>query len=513
MRKKKAIINIFGSVSLQLVTVICGFIVPKLIIGTYGSDVNGLINSAVNFLNYITLLDAGVGGVVRAALYKPLSEENFAKVSGILRSAEIFFRRICAVFVLYAAVLSCIFPFLVDKNFEWIFTATLVAIIAISTVSQYYFGVTYQVLLQADQKRYVSSFAQLFTLILNCILVVICIKLGAPVHIMKLVSSLVFFFRPIMINIYVHKKYPLIKKAEPDKTALEHRWDGLAHHLAYFIHENTDVFLLTIYSKISHSFGIAEVSVYSVYYSIAYGIGKLSVMLHQAVEAAFGNMIAKNERKIFENNFKIYEQVSFMVTTFSFTCLGILIVPFMSVYMKNVTDADYIRPAFAYILTAAQAMYALRMPYNNVTLAAGHYRQTRNGAFAEAIINIVLSVIFIAKLGITGVALGTLAAMTFRTIQYVLYLYKNILYAKNALRFFCKFFANIAASAGTVVCCLFIPKDGVINYIGWFIYAVEVAAICFVWVFAVNFVIYKKDVISLLITCKKAVLGFAKRKA
>ena len=91
MRKKKAVINIFGSVSLQLVTVICGFIVPRLIIGAYGSDVNGIINSATNFLNYITLLDAGVGGVVRAALYKPLAEENYIKVSGVLRSAEIFF--------------------------------------------------------------------------------------------------------------------------------------------------------------------------------------------------------------------------------------------------------------------------------------------------------------------------------------------------------------------------------------------------------------------------------------
>lgn len=513
MRKKKAVINIFGSVSLQLVTVICGFIVPRLIIGAYGSDVNGIINSATNFLNYITLLDAGVGGVVRAALYKPLAEGNYIKVSGVLRSAEIFFRRICAVFVLYAVVLSCFFPYLIDEKFKWSFTASLVIIIALSTVSQYYFGVTYQVLLQADQKRYISSFAQLFTLVLNCILVVICIKFGTSVHIMKLVSSLVFFFRPIAINIYVHKKYPLIKKAEPDKDALKQRWDGLGHHLAFFIHENTDVFLLTVFSKISDSFSIAEVSVYSVYYSITYGIGKLSNMLHQAVEAAFGNMIAKNERKIFEYNFKIYEQASFMLTTFLFTCLGILIVPFMSVYMKGVSDANYIRPAFAYVLIAAEAMYAIRMPYNNVTLAAGHYRQTRNGAFVEAAINIVASLIFIIKLGITGVALGTFLAMTFRTVQYASYLYKNILYQKNMLPFLIKFFINSAAAAGGIACSAFIPSNGVTTYLSWFVFAAEVAVICFAWVLGINFLFYKKEVKALLLTCKKTFMGFAKRKA
>ena len=50
MRSKKALINIISSFLLQIITIICGFIIPKLIIKTYGSNVNGIIVSIVQFL-------------------------------------------------------------------------------------------------------------------------------------------------------------------------------------------------------------------------------------------------------------------------------------------------------------------------------------------------------------------------------------------------------------------------------------------------------------------------------
>lgn len=58
MRSKKALKNIISSLLLQLVTVICGLILPRAIIGKYGSNVNGLISSITQFLTYITLLES-----------------------------------------------------------------------------------------------------------------------------------------------------------------------------------------------------------------------------------------------------------------------------------------------------------------------------------------------------------------------------------------------------------------------------------------------------------------------
>ena len=55
MRSKNAIYNILSNLALQFITIIYGFIVPKIIITKFGSEVNGLISSITQFLAYITI--------------------------------------------------------------------------------------------------------------------------------------------------------------------------------------------------------------------------------------------------------------------------------------------------------------------------------------------------------------------------------------------------------------------------------------------------------------------------
>lgn len=93
-RGKKLALNTITSLGLQVVSVICGFILPRLILESFGSDVNGLVNSITQFLGVITLLDLGVGAVVQSALYKPLADNNTNMISKIYVSANKFFRRL-----------------------------------------------------------------------------------------------------------------------------------------------------------------------------------------------------------------------------------------------------------------------------------------------------------------------------------------------------------------------------------------------------------------------------------
>lgn len=511
MRGKKALLNSAASLMLEFVTVICGFIVPRLIIGTYGSEVNALTSSISQFLSYIALVEAGVGGVIRAALYKPLAEKNNAAMSSIIKATENFFRKIAYIFVGYMVVLAAIFPVLVNKNFDWAFTASLVIIIGLSTFAQYYFGMTYTVLVQADQRRYVTSFLHIGTITLNAIMVVIFIKLGASIQILKLATSLIYVLRPLALNVYVKKKYNIDRKAKPDNEAVAQRWDGLGHHIAYFVNLNTDVVILTIFSKISSSLALAEVSVYTVYYSVVNGIMKVASSLSAGVEAALGDMIAKREYENLNRKFNLYEFVSFNLVTVLFSCAGLLIVPFMSVYMKGVTDANYIRPLFGYILVLANAMYSIRIPYHSVVYAAGHYKQTRNGAFAEAGINIAVSAILVYFYGIVGVAVGTLVAMTFRTVQYVYYLSKNIL--NRSVKFF---FKRIAVSILTVVISAgvvhFIPSFGTKSYFGWVLYACAVGIIVLTITCGIDLIFCRKDFIGAVKVIKNAIFAKIKKK-
>ena len=86
MRSKKVLTNVITSLGLQICSIICGFIIPKLIISSYGSNVNGLIVSITQFLSFITLLEAGFGPVIKSCLYKPISNKDKDTIIKILNS-------------------------------------------------------------------------------------------------------------------------------------------------------------------------------------------------------------------------------------------------------------------------------------------------------------------------------------------------------------------------------------------------------------------------------------------
>ena len=117
MRSKKAIYNISTNLILQIVIVIYGFIVPKIIISSFGSNVNGLISSITQFLAYITLLESGFGPVVKSVLYKPIAKKDNKTIANILKSTEKFFRSIAIIFLVYIIILCICYTFILSKNF------------------------------------------------------------------------------------------------------------------------------------------------------------------------------------------------------------------------------------------------------------------------------------------------------------------------------------------------------------------------------------------------------------
>mgnify|MGYP001094903992 FL=1 len=67
---KKTRLNMISSLGLQLITILSGFIIPRQILLVFGSDINGLINSLTQFLNYISLVEGGLGSVLMTAPFK-----------------------------------------------------------------------------------------------------------------------------------------------------------------------------------------------------------------------------------------------------------------------------------------------------------------------------------------------------------------------------------------------------------------------------------------------------------
>lgn len=498
MRSKKAIFNISTNLLLQAIIILYGFIVPKIIISSYGSNVNGLISSITQFLAYITLLESGFGPVVKSALYKPIASKDKKTILDILKTSERFFRTIAYIFLLYILLLCFLYPLLVSKDFEWIYTVSLIIIIGISTFAEYFFGMTYRLFLQAEQKTYVISIIQIIVYILSTITIVLLAKLGTSIQLLKFISGIIFLFRPILQNIYVKKKYNINFSETNNNYNLKQKWDGLSQHIASVIHGNTDITVLTFFVN------LAEVSVYSVYYLVVKGIKSIIQAFTSGIEATFGDMIAKNEIKNLNKKFSTYETMYNIVSTIMFTCAIVLIVPFISIYTKNITDANYIRYAFGVLIVVSEYIWAIRLPYSSITLAAGHFKETRVGAWVECITNIIISIVLVWKYGIIGVTIGTIVAMTIRTIEFIYHTNKYIL-NRSIMESIKKVFLVIVETILIIVICKYLPSISVLNYFNFIIYSIKVFLISIVITFSFNSVFYRKDLINTINVIKSIV--------
>lgn len=498
-RKRRLAYNTFSSLLFQVTTIICGFILPRLILTAFGSDVNGLVNSITQFLGIISFLELGVGAVVQSSLYKPLAEHDEDQVSRVIKSANRFFRTIARILLAYVVFLVIFYPMFAKQQFGHAYTATLIIVISISSFAQYYFGIVNRLLLTADQHGYVQYNAQTVAIILNTAACFILIKLGCGIQMVKLTTSLIYLLQPIVIYLYVRKHYHINHKITYAEEPIKQKWNGIAQHIASVILDGTDIVVLTMFASLS------AVSIYSVYFLVVKGVKQLFLSMTNGIQSLMGELWANGAEKDLKNLFGWTEWMIHTGTIFVFGVAAITIVPFVQVYTKGVMDADYVQPLFAFLLVMANAGHCLRLPYNLMILAAGHYKQTQSNYIVAAVLNIVISILTVKYYGLIGVAIGTLIAMAYQTVWMALYDSRNLIKWP-----FKNFLKQVAVDFLTLVVMIVLTQKvqvAALNYIAWALYAVIVSIASVMVVTIVNMVFYKTNTERIL----KGVTGMVSR--
>ena len=490
MQNKILFYNSISPLIYQVSTIICGFVLPRLILGYYGTEVNGLVNSITQFLAIISFLELGVGAVVQSSLYKPLADKDNITVSKVITSADNFFRRLGYILAIYVVVMLFYYPYLVKQSFSFMFTATLIAAISIRSFAQYFFGIVNRLLLLADQKAYIQYIAQTVAVIANTVGCYILIAFDCSVQVVYSLTSLIFFLQPLAIHMYIKRYYALDRQIHYDVEPIKQKWNGVAQHIAAVILSCSDSIVLTTFST------LVNISIYTVYYLPMSGARLMIMSMISGIEALIGNLWAKQDLEELRKVFAWTEWSIHTGTTLIFTLTAILIVPFVQVYTHGVNDANYMQPLFGVLLVAANSGHCLRLPYNIMILAAGHYKQTQHNYIIAAVMNIVISIIGVKQFGLIGVALGTLAAMIYQTVWMAWYNSKNFIQwpMKN-------FFKQIGVDAVSALGIFVVGSCfslSTIGYVSWVILAIKVTACGIIVGAIVNYVFYREYMLKIV---------------
>lgn len=490
MRNKLLFWNTASSILLQITTIVSGFVLPRFILQYYGSEINGLVCSIAQFLRIISFLEFGVGAVVQSALYKPLADKDTNQISKIIQSANSFFFRLAQILLLYVVVLMFLYPIIMEQKYDWIYTGTLILAISISYFAQYYFGVVDRILLNADQHGYVNFNVQTLTLIANTIVCVLLMKIECSIQIVKLTTSFIYLLRPIILRKYVNNHYNIDRSISYTGEPLKQKWNGLAQHVATIVLENVGMVTLTLFSSLTN------VSIYNIYILVILGLKQFIMAITAGIQSILGELWAK--RKLTELNFyfELTEWGMHNMAVFIWGCTAVLITPFVKVYTNGINDANYDVPVFAAILVFSHALHSLRLPYNVMILAAGHYKETQVNYIIATLLNVVISIIGVKVLDLNGSAIGGVIALGYQVLWMAIYNSKKII--KWPFRNFLKqcWVDTLSISFGLLFCSYIYLGEA--NTINWIKMSVKVSLVFFLVLIFTNFIFYKDKLQFLL---------------
>ncbi len=487
MKNRITLLNIISSIFLQLITIISYFVIPKIILVYFGSEVNGLVSSLNQFLNYITLIEGGVSGVIAANLYKPIISGDTKKISSIYNTADSFYKKIGLIYFLYSIVLAIVYPLFFKTSFNWTFVFSLTLILSINLLVQYMFSLSYKTILNADKKGYIISFNQSIIITISIILAYISIKIFPSIHLLKLVTGVLYFGQPLIYCAYFKKNYNIDKNAKKDMNLIKQRWNGFAINLAAFIHLSTDISILTIFTD------FATVSIYSVYSLVTNGLRQIIISISGAISPTLGQAYASGNVDDINIKLDLYEYIILIIVFFTFSVAILLITPFVMLYTDGIKDANYYQPIFGGLLLLSEALYLIKLPHSNLSYSANKFKEITGPSFIEAIINIVISLLLVKRYGLIGIAIGTSVAMIYRLIFHVYYT-SILIQNRKQSSFYKKLIIFVIGSIiGLVISNLFIPYAEY-TLVNWIVYAIIYSFLFGVIYLVISIIFFRKEI-------------------
>lgn len=486
--KKVTLLNMVSGLVLQALVILGGFIIPRIILVYFGSEMNGLVSTLNQFLSFVSLVEGGITGVIIANLYKPIVDEDKAKISSVLVTAKCFYRRISYIFIAYTLVFAFLHPLIFHVEYSYWCVFFLTLILSVDLLVQYMFSLTLKTLLNASKRGYVVSITQSIIVVLNIVLVCISVKIYPSIHVLKLISGVLFILQPVFFGRYVAKEFDIDWKSHPDTSLVKERWNGFAINIAAFVHNSTDIAILSIMTDMK------TVSVYGVYALVVNGIKELIMSGLSGVSHTVGLAYAKGDWDEVNWKLDIYEFIVFILVSFLYTVTALLITSFVMLYTREITDANYNQPIFGLLIVVSEALYLVKLPHLDLSYSANKFKDITWAAFAEAAINIVVSIILVHELGLIGVAVGTILAMLFRLIFHVRFTGK-IVEGRSQYRFFGKLLAFALTSIVSYCVCYFeFPLKG-LSVQSWLVHGVLYSAITGFFLILLSAVGFRRELV------------------
>lgn len=481
---KRGIKNtIYGLIG-QLITICLGVVVPRLVLVSFGSEVNGLLNSITQVYAYFALIEAGIGATTLQALYAPVAKADKDKINGILSATNKYYKKVSCIYFFAVLLFAIFYPLTVKSSLPYLWVFLIITLNGLGSVINFWVQGKYVIFLNAIGKNYININLGTISSILTSTSKIVLLLSGCDVLTLQFVYFTISLLKMIYIYIYIKRSYPWINVNEkPQYEALEQKRYVLVHQISFLIFNNTDILFITYF------FGLKYVSVYSMYLMLFSMLNNICNQLNNGFSFRLGQIYNTSKEKYTELH-DIFEVYYLTGVFFMYTMAFLFVIPFLRLYTAGISDINYLDIKFAALFYITNLLSNGRNTSIMVINFAGHFKGTVKQTVLESTINVVCSLIFMRLCGVYGVLMGTIAALLYRTIDMIFYSNK-ILLKRTPLNTIKRWMFNFLVSIIIILICLRCRLE-ILNYATLFTSAASFAIVIGLIYFILNSVMEYK---------------------
>jgi len=447
--KKAAFLASFSGVFQQLIQLVCTFIYRTVFLTILSKEYLGLNGLFTNILQLFSLAELGIGTIIVYRMYKPFAEKDYKKISEYCNFYKKIYLSLFFIIIFIGIIFLPFIKYIVD--FEQVpkdINIYIVYLLFVIQSAASYLFVYKQSILIADQQMYaISIFNSIIDILGNVVRIILLIATRNYTFVLfiSIVVSLLcnMIFSKMIVNrnknIFQYKKAKLSRREK--KEIFKDTSSVMCHNIGSLVVTSTDNIIL------SKFVGLSATGIYSNYATILTAVTNLvskflgnftSVIANYSITSSKEDLLDKFYKLLFAN---------LWITSFTAVCIYSLINNFIAVWLGDSFLLDDITVLFIVLQYYIRASDIIASSFIN---ACGLFVRDKIRPLIESLLNIVISIVMVQKIGIAGVFVGTVVsgAVTFYWRKpYILF--KHV-FKTNGL----KYVQNVSIWAFlTVLCC------------------------------------------------------------
>ncbi len=437
--------NVATSIGGQLLNNILRFVCRTVFIYTLGKDYLGISSLYSNVLTLLSIAELGFGTAVTYSLYQPLADHDVEKVKSLMDFFRKAYQIIGLVIFGLGLLLMPFLPYLMTGVTDKVNIYLYYILYLLQTVVSYLFYAYKAVLLTADQKKYIVDIIQY--------IVQVCMNVVQIVILIVFRSFLAYTIIAIGFNIIQNlvtakaadRRYPFLKEPA-QRLSKKGRKTIFTQIYATFLYKiSTAVGTATDNLIISTFIGTVMVGVYNNYLTIVTIFQNLISGVIQSFSASVGNLYATKGEDRSELVFRGINLANNLLIALISVLFLLILQPFIRLWIGK----DWLLSNSVLIIIVYNfATNYMELVVNIYNEATGVFVKRKYRAVATAVVNLVVSIILVKKIGLAGVFLGSIISRLTTIWWYDAILLYRDAFHRSAWSYFLNYFLTCGLIAG-----------------------------------------------------------------